>query len=116
MQIKKLCDEILLKFSYAESKELCDEVLNYYNFNKNIRYTVFTKLNLRRLIYHFIYNYNHIDLNWIDTSKITDMSYLFTGFQPIDIDISNWNISNVTNMDNMFDGCQYLTKYPKWYH
>ena len=46
------------------------------------------------------------DLNCIDTSKITDMSYLFTGeLGKIDkINISNWDVSNVTNMKQMFAG------------
>lgn len=41
------------------------------------------------------------DLNFIDTSLITDMSWLFTwtGFRG---DISKWNTSNVTSMAHMF--------------
>ena len=44
------------------------------------------------------------DLNCIDTSKITDMRGLFaTELSKIDnIDISKWDVSNVTNMQQMF--------------
>ena len=44
------------------------------------------------------------DLNCIDTSKITDMRGLFaTELSEIDnIDISKWDVSNVTNMQQMF--------------
>lgn len=58
------------------------------------------------------------DLNDIDTSRITDMSFLFanppentrfvTGLEGDDIaarfrgDISSWDVSNVTNMEGMF--------------
>ena len=43
------------------------------------------------------------DLSNIDTSKITNMSNLFTGCSNLtSLNISNWNVSNVTNMTNMF--------------
>ena len=48
------------------------------------------------------------NLNDIDTSKITDMSALFSGFMDRNlshIDISQWDVSNVRNMENMFDYC-----------
>ena len=40
--------------------------------------------------------------NW-DTSKITDMSYLFDGATYFNDDISNWDTSSVTNMTGMFE-------------
>ena len=51
---------------------------------------------------------NKANLNWMDTSKVTDMSELFSGdyihviFNPFNGDISGWDVSNVTNMSNMF--------------
>ena len=51
------------------------------------------------------------DLNSIDTSKITDMSFLFSGdakggygLEHFNGDISKWNTSNVTDMEGMFWG------------
>ena len=44
------------------------------------------------------------NLNDIDTSRITDMSYLFRSLNryPEKIDISLWDVSNVKNMREMF--------------
>ena len=37
-----------------------------------------------------------------DVSKITDMSWLFQNLKNFNADISNWNTSSVTTMNNMF--------------
>ena len=54
---------------------------------------------VRRCAYVF-FGFN-CDLNWIDTSKVTNMDSLFMGSE-FNGDISMWNVSNVTNMDRMF--------------
>ena len=60
--------------------------------------------NIEELVNKGIYNFN-----CIDTSKITDMSYLFKDLnykiENNDFDISNWDVSNVTNMSDMFNSC-----------
>ena len=48
---------------------------------------------------------NEVDLNNIDVSKINDMSFLFEGTN-FNGDISSWDVSNVTNMNRMFAGCE----------
>ena len=51
-----------------------------------------------------------IDLSRIDTSEMTDMSYMFSNLTNLkSINLSNWNTTNVTNMSGMFDNCLSLS-------
>ena len=55
------------------------------------------------------------DLNFIDTSKITDMSYLFQDLEIRYIKIDKWDVSNVTNMAYMFDNAKsFDSDLPAW--
>ena len=45
------------------------------------------------------------DLNFIDTSMITDMSFLFYDLDIHSIKIDRWNVSSVNNMHSMFFDC-----------
>lgn len=56
---------------------------------------------------------NNANLNCIDTSKITDMSYLFYGNQ-FNGNISRWDVSNVTNMAFMFCGSKFNGDITRW--
>lgn len=47
--------------------------------------------------------------NFIDTSKTTDMGYMFTDYKGSELDTSSLNTSNVTNMYSMFCYCSNLT-------
>ena len=81
-----------------------------------IKYTVRTKTTkeLARIIKdHCEENGWDSDLNFIDTSLITDMGCLFCGDPDIGYglgkfngDISQWNVSNVKNMDQMFEDAE----------
>ena len=46
-----------------------------------------------------------------DTKKVTDMGYMFFDCENLkELDIKNFNTTNVTNMEGMFSRCSSLTK------
>ena len=74
--------------------------------NKKYNYFPKTKEELKDIIKQRIKKDGpQVDLNDIDVSKITDMSGLFKGTR-FNGDISNWNVSNVTDMRWMFYMCE----------
>ena len=47
-----------------------------------------------------------------DTSKVTDMSYMFDGCSGLtNLDVSHFDTSNVRYMSNMFSNCSSLTSF-----
>ena len=77
-------------------------------------YKVSEKKELKDLIDYFIEQFgNECNLNWIDVSNVTDMSFTFytskfTG------DISQWDVSNVTDMPSMFMFSKFNGNISQW--
>ena len=61
---------------------------------------------------YLFHNYNGttLDVSNLDTSNVTNMSYMFYGCESLtQLDVSNWNTSKVTSMQSMFQNCKSLT-------
>ena len=85
--------------SYIQEKLIIKKSNSYKYFPK-------TKKDLRDIIKKRIKQEgNEVDLNDIDVSEITNMSYLFEGTD-FKGDISSWDISNVTDIQGMFYNCK----------
>ncbi|MCR5021420.1 BspA family leucine-rich repeat surface protein [Ruminococcus sp.] len=62
------------------------------------------------LFYRYI-NCNSIDLSNADTSKVTNMSYMFNScYDLTSLDLSKFDTSKVTRMVGMFNSCNNLTE------
>lgn len=55
-------------------------------------------------------------LEKIQTHHVKDMNHLFAGCGRLtQLNIGNWNVSNVEDMTGIFDGCTALADLPAWY-
>jgi hypothetical protein len=71
---------------------------------------------LRRLVYDTIQRLGpNCDLNFIDVSPMVEMTGLFTcPNHTFNGDISQWDVSNVINMDEMFSGSDFNGDISRW--
>ena len=55
-------------------------------------------------------NLTSLDVSHFDTRNVMDMGYMFDGLSSLtSLDVSNFDTSNVTDMNNMFNGLRSLT-------
>ena len=90
-------------------KNLKDYINEGFKLGKNkaseYKYFPKDKNELKDILRERLLSDPNADLNDIDVSNVTDMSYLFFQLDPHNIDISEWDVSNVENMNSMFNGC-----------
>ena len=80
----------------------------------NGKVKIFSKGHLQQTINKLIATYApNVNLNHLDVSNVTDMSYLFYKSK-FNGDISEWDVSNVTNMKGMFSGSQFNGDLSGW--
>ena len=76
--------------------------------------------NIRGLFAAGLSKLNNVILDNVDTSKVTDMSGMFSGCTSLSsLDLSNFDTANVTNFNDMFGGTsslQSITFGPKFVH
>ena len=106
-------NQILQKVRTCNIKDISKDEYNILTTYVGI-YKPHDKQNLKRIIDDITcYFGNNCNLNWINTSEITDMSFLFK-FSFFNGDISLWDVSNVTDMTNMFSESKFNGDISKW--
>ena len=108
----------IVPLSDDEFNRIPDDLYNYHPETKDeLRFIIYERMKKEG---------NKCDLNDIDTSKITDMSYLFSKYDSKYViikddisgfngNISKWDVSNVTDMRSMFCRAESFNKdISKW--
>ena len=85
----------------------------YYKFKKIGKHTIQYIFNAKIITSKYMFcgckNLTNIDLSNFDTEDITDMSYMFYGCENLtNLDLSNLNTKKVINMCRMFSKCNSL--------
>ena len=94
-------------------KSLNEYIIEKILINKNSKLNkikVETLIQLKSIILERYHNNNSfIDLTDLDISELDDLSGVFARLNKVEVvDISGWDISNVTTMEDMFRKCSKL--------
>ena len=107
-------------YLYNKDEILTPEEQNYLKSRINSHeygiFRVYENDDLPKLVWLFVnIAGNDCDLNCIDVSRITNMSFLFKIYaNHFNGDISKWNVSNTTNMQAMFSDTDFNGDISQW--
>ena len=84
--------------------------LPYYDLIKTVKFedVIRPTQSISYWFYRLDYCNKFENLNLLDTSNVTNMSYLFTNCKMTELDLSSFDTTNVTNMREMFSYCSSL--------
>lgn len=81
----------------------------------SIKYKVEDRPHLNGIIKWVCQTAPTANLNWLDVTNITNMANLFNGYgRRFNGDISEWDVSHVTNMQTMFSYCEFNGDISNW--
>ena len=98
----------------VNNERTVQDVCTYYDCIKNIVFDESFKKYAPTSLRNFFKNCKALEtisnLENLNTTKVTDMSYMFNGCNNLSsLDLSYFNTTNVTDMKHMFEGCKALT-------
>ena len=94
------------------SKQNFEQLVKLYK-SANLQYTVNSKDELEDIIETILKIDINANLNWLDVSRITDMSMLFRNTK-FNGDISKWDVFNVKDMTEMFSASTFNGDISNW--
>src|SRR5574344_1285913 len=94
-----------------ELKTLIDETIEDQGYACDLNF-IDTSL-IKDMDFMFSYSKFNGDISSWDVSNVTDMSFMFSHSE-FNGDISSWNVSNVTNMYSMFSNSEFNGNISSW--
>ena len=94
------------------SKQNFEQLVKLYKSAK-LQYTVNSKNELEDIIETILKIDLKANLNWLDISKISDISMLFRGTK-FNGDISEWDVSHIKDMDELFSNSKFNGDISNW--